>query len=151
MTSIDLMGDPHLAKTFVHGVPLHRRGAREAMVWEAFTANLEAAEADVHVCMGDLFERPIVPYDAILRAADIYRKVASEKQQTQFVILRGNHDILARDLERASAFDLFGRLVFDLPNITVVADTTMIDGNLFVSFDPVTPLADRVTEDHRDC
>lgn len=149
MTSIDIVGDPHLAKTFVHGVPLHRRGDREAMVWDAFRANLGAAESDLHVCMGDLFERPIVPYDAILKAADIYRKVASEKPQTRFVILRGNHDVL-KDLERASAFDLFARLVSDLPNIIVVTDVVMIDGCLFVGYDPVTPLADRITEDHRD-
>ncbi|MBM2321024.1 MULTISPECIES: metallophosphoesterase [Marivita] len=149
MTSIDIMGDPHLAKTFVHGVPLHRRGEREAMVWEAFRANLEAAECDLHVCMGDLFERPIVPYDAILKAADIYRKVASDKSQTRFVILRGNHDCLLRDLERASAFDLVARLVSDVPNIIVVSDVVMIEGYLFVGYDPVTPLADRITEDHR--
>ncbi|WP_299791651.1 metallophosphoesterase [uncultured Marivita sp.] len=149
MTYIDIMGDPHLGKTFVHGVPLHRRGDREAMVWEAFRANLEAAESDLHVCVGDLFERPIVPYDAILKAADIYRKVASDKPQTKFVILRGNHDCLVRDLERASAFDLFARLVSDVPNIIVVSDVVMIDGYLFVGYDPVTPLADRITEDHR--
>ena len=149
MTDIDIMGDPHLAKTFVHGVPLHRRGERESMVWDAFRANLEAAAADLHVCMGDLFERPIVPYDAILKAADIYRKVASDKPQTRFVILRGNHDCLVRDLERASAFDLFARLVSDVSNIIVVSDVVMIAGYLFVGFDPVTPLADRITEDHR--
>lgn len=149
MTSIDIMGDPHVGKTFVHGVPLHRRGERETMVWEAFRANLEATESDLHVCVGDLFERPIVPYDAILKAADIYRKVASDKPQTKYVILRGNHDCLVRDLERASAFDLFARLVSDVPNIIVVSDVIMIDGHLFVGYDPITPLAERITEDHR--
>lgn len=149
MTNIDIMGDPHLAKTFVHGVPLHRRGDREAMVWDAFRANLAAAESDLHVCMGDLFERPIVPYDAILKAADIYRNAASDKPQTRFVILRGNHDCLVRDLERASAFDLFARLVSDVPNVIVISDVVMIDGYVFVGYDPVTPLADRITDDHR--
>lgn len=149
MTGIDIMGDPHLAKTFVHGVPLHRRGEREAMVWDTFRANLDAAESDLHVCTGDLFERPIVPYDAILKAADIYRRVASDKPQTRFVILRGNHDCLVRDLERASAFDLFARLVSDVSNITVVTGTVLIGGYLFVGYDPVTPLADRLTEEHR--
>lgn len=149
MISIDIMGDPHVGKTFVHGVPLHRRGEREAMVWDAFRGNLEATESDLHVCMGDLFERPIVPYDAILKAADIYREAASDKPQTKFVILRGNHDCLVRDLERASAFDLFARLVSDVRNIIVVSDVVLIDGYLFVGYDPVTPLADRITEDHR--
>ncbi|WP_439521603.1 metallophosphoesterase [Marivita sp.] len=148
MTTFGLMGDPHLAKSFVHGVPLHRRGDREAMIWEAFTANLESAEADLHVCTGDVFDRAIVPYDVLLKAADIYRKVASEKPQTRFVILRGNHDHL-KDLERASAFDLFARLVSDLPNITIVTDPVMIEGSLFVGYDPIIPLTDRITEDHR--
>lgn len=52
-------------------------------------------------------------------------------------------------MERASAFDLFARLVSDVPNIIVVTDVVMIDGYLFVGYDPVTPLADRITEDHR--
>lgn len=148
MVSIDLMGDPHLSKTFVHGVPLHRRGEREELVWQAFEADLTATEADLHVCTGDLFHRAIVPYDAILRAADIYTRVAADKPDTQFIILRGNHDQL-RDLERASAFDLFARLVAPVPSITIVTDPVMIEGHLFVGHDPVIPLADRITDAHR--
>ncbi|SFD69408.1 DNA repair exonuclease SbcCD nuclease subunit [Sulfitobacter brevis] len=148
MLTIDLMGDPHLAKSFVHGVPLHRRGEREEMVWQAFAVNLAATKADLHVCLGDLFDRAIVPYDAILRAADVYLHTAAEKPETQFIILRGNHDLL-RDLERASAFDLFARLVASADNVTIVTDPVVVRNHLFVGYDPVTPLADRITEDHR--
>lgn len=142
---IDIMGDPHLGKTFVHGVPLHRRGEREEMVWRDFEANLRATDADLHVCLGDLFDRAIVPFNVILRAADLYLSTAAQKPSTRFVILRGNHDV-QKLLEKASAFDLFARLVASAPNITIVTDAVMIEGYLFVGYDPVTPLADRITD-----
>ena len=142
---LDLMGDPHLGKVFQHGVPLHRRSEREELVWEEFEHALSTTTADLHVCMGDVFDRAIVPYDVILRAADLYRSAALRRPETTFVILRGNHDVL-RDLERASAFDLFARLI-DLPNIRIVTDPVMIEGYLFVGYDPVVPLSDRITED----
>lgn len=145
---IDICGDPHLGKTFVHGVPLHRRHEREEMVWADFEANLRATEADLHVCLGDLMDRAIVPYDVILRAADIYLSVAADKPGTRFIILIGNHDKF-KLLERSSAFDLFARLVASAANITLVTDPVMIEGYLFVGYDPVTPLADRITEAHR--
>jgi len=145
---INIMGDPHLGKVFHHGVPLHRRGEREAEIWRDFETNLQAVSTGRHVCLGDLFDRAIVPYDVILRAAEIYSNIAAQKPETQFIILRGNHDFL-RDLERASAFDLFTRLVASATNITTVTDPVMIAGHLFVGYDPVMPLAERITEAHR--
>ena len=117
---ITLMGDAHLGRSFIHGVALSRRGEREEMVWRDFAANLAAAKPGLHVSMGDLFDKAIVPYEVIARAAKLYRQAAEAKPQTRFVVLRGNHDV-RRDLEKISAFDLFALLVRDIPTIFVVS------------------------------
>ncbi|MBD9544223.1 metallophosphoesterase [Ensifer sp. ENS04] len=117
---IFLLGDPHLGRTFLNGVPLHRRGDREKMVWQDFLAALDrAAGCDFHVCLGDLFDKWIVSFDLILKTADAYRKVALANPNTRFMILKGNHD-WTRDLERRSAFDVFAALMRGTPNVTIV-------------------------------
>ena len=52
-----LLGDPHLGRTFVHGVPLHRRGEREVMMWRNFAQSLSNVTTPLHICLGDLFDR----------------------------------------------------------------------------------------------
>lgn len=120
---IQLLGDPHLGRSFVNGVPLHRRGERERMVWEAFLEGLHAPDGadhpDLHICLGDLFDKWIVSFDLILKTAAAYREVADLQPTTTFYILKGNHDWI-RDLERRSAFDVFAALVANVDNIHVV-------------------------------
>jgi hypothetical protein len=53
-------------------VPLHRRGDREKMVWADFERSVSETSADIHINLGDLLDRPVVPYDVIVRAARIY-------------------------------------------------------------------------------
>ena len=99
-----LLGDPHLGRTFVHGVPLHRRGEREAMLWRDFAQSLSSVAAPLHICMGDLFDRAVVSYDTIVSAARLYMHAAAKFPQTKFIILRGNHDT-SRDADKVSAFE----------------------------------------------
>jgi DNA repair exonuclease SbcCD nuclease subunit len=143
--TIEFLGDPHLGKPFIHGVPLHRRGERENMVWADFERNLSEASADFHVNLGDLLDRPVVPYDVIVRAARIYAQAARHHAETQFLILQGNHDV-SRDLERVSAFDVFAEIVWGIRNIRVVREPIAVDGLLLVPFGPVTPTAEPITE-----
>lgn len=132
-----LLGDPHLGRSFVNGVPLHRRGAREKMVWRDFLAALDrAADCDLHVCLGDLFDKWIVSYDLILDTADAYKVAAEANPNTIFVILKGNHD-WTRDLERRSAFDVFTKLVAGVPNIVIVKDVVEIQGLIFYPWHPL--------------
>lgn len=140
-----LLGDPHLGRTFIHGVPLNRRGEREAMQWEQFTKHIINPEGDLHICMGDLFDKAIVPYSVILNAAYAYATAASLHPDVQFVILKGNHD-WQRDLERPSAFDVFKRIVNDIPNIHVVSEHYQIGKNLFCAWHPTIPAAKMVTD-----
>ena len=138
---IFVLGDPHLGRAFHHGVPLHRRGERERMVWADFQAALASAVGcDLHICLGDLFDKWIVSFDLILNTAEAYRKAAKDNPGCLFFILKGNHD-WTRDLERRSAFDVFAALVADVPNITIVKDMLHLAGTNIVLY-PWHPLWD---------
>jgi DNA repair exonuclease SbcCD nuclease subunit len=114
-----LLGDPHLGRSFIHGVPLDRRGEREKMQFEQFHNNLLNANGELHVCMGDLFDKAVVSYSVILNTAYAYAQAADHNPRVQYVILKGNHD-WQRDLEKPSAFDMFSALVHHIDNIQVV-------------------------------
>lgn len=119
-SKIKILGDPHLGRSFVHGVPLSRRGEREEMVWKQFEAELDVDhETDFHICIGDLFDKAVVSYDTINRAAQLYISAAERYPGTIFLIVKGNHD-WQRDLDRISAFDLFASIVASIDNIVIV-------------------------------
>jgi DNA repair exonuclease SbcCD nuclease subunit len=143
--TIEFLGDAHLGKPFIHGVPLHRRGDREKVVWADFERSVLATSADFHINLGDLLDRPVVPYDVIVRAARIYVRAAEHHPETQFLILQGNHDV-SRDLERVSAFDVFAEIVWGIGTIRVVREPIVVDGLLLVPFDPVAPTAELIAE-----
>lgn len=138
---IFLLGDPHLGRSFLNGTPLHRRGERESLVWRDFQAALDrAGDCDLHICLGDLFDKWIVSFDLILNVADAYQKAARRNPQCEFFVLKGNHD-WTRDLERRSAFDVFAALVADVPNVTIVKDMLHLAGTDIVLY-PWHPLWD---------
>lgn len=130
-----LLGDPHLGRQFVNGVPLHRRGEREAMVWKDFDAALSVTDVDFHVNMGDLFDKWLVSYDVMMRAAEAYRAAAEANPRTNYIVLKGNHDWI-KDLERASAFDVFAGLVRDVSNIYVCDQPTWSEPFAFFPWHP---------------
>ena len=146
-SSIKILGDPHLGRTFIHNVPLARRGEREVFVWQDFTHNLMSANGfDYHVCLGDLFDKAVVPYDIVARAADVYIRAATAFPDTTFIIMKGNHDWM-RDLERVSAFDLFAMIVAGEPNIVVVETFYQIDDRMaFFAWHPTISAAEMVSQ-----
>lgn len=125
--SIELLGDPHLGRSFTNGVPLARRGERENMVWADFEKSVMQTTADIHICMGDIFDRWSVPYDVVHRAIDLYRRADANTAQTTFYILRGNHDI-SLDLERKGAFDVFTQAFDEADGVIVVNEPTIVGG-----------------------
>ncbi|BCJ91741.1 hypothetical protein IZ6_24760 [Terrihabitans soli] len=139
--NIDWLGDPHLGRSFINGVPLHRRGEREALVRAAFRRSLIETTARFHVCVGDLFDKPIVSYDTIMFAVETYREAAAKNRGTAFVVIRGNHDA-SRDLERVSAFDLFKAMMAGVPNVSVLTDQTNIGGISFCPWHPTKTAAE---------
>lgn len=54
---VNAIGDPHLGRKFEVGVPLARRGQREAAQMRDFREKL-MEEADVCIVVGDLFDYP---------------------------------------------------------------------------------------------
>lgn len=105
--TVNTIGDPHLGRSFKTGVPLHRLGDREAMVWEEFERQL-GLPADLTIIMGDLFDKFVVAPEVVLRCFDLLLKYASIKRP--IYILRGNHDA-SRDATKESSFDILERLV----------------------------------------
>lgn len=152
--NIHIMGDPHLGRRFVNDVPIHRRGEREKLVRDAFDTNLVSARllgADVHVCMGDLFDQPVVDPGAVLFAANAYIDAASASPTCHFVVIAGNHD-LSRNIEQVTSFDLFAAMVGrNCSNIIVVQDfplTVHYGAPLtFFPWSPTKPAKEMVEEE----
>lgn len=103
---INLIGDPHLGRTFRTNVPLHRVGDREAMVWREFEAQLNT-KAAMTIIMGDLFDKFVVAPEVVLRTFQLLRSAATVSQP--IYILRGNHDA-SRDSTKSSSFELLEEL-----------------------------------------
>lgn len=133
---IDYLGDPHLGRKFETGVPLHRRGEREHMQRSRFIASLMNTEADLHVCVGDLFDKFVVPPEVLLFAAGTYMEAAAKNPNTTYIVIRGNHDV-SRNADKASSWDIFVAMVDSHPNIVAVdAVPYAYEGMLFVPYDP---------------
>lgn len=147
---VTVLGDPHLGRKFKTGVPLHRVGEREEMVWADFEKSLMSVKTKLHVNMGDLFDKFIVAPEIVIRAVELYKRAAAHNQGTHYVILEGNHDC-SKDSAKMSSFDLFSLLVEhqvgDLGVITVVRGTPTVIGDYgFVPHHPFRPTADLVAE-----
>lgn len=136
----ETMGDPHLGRRFKTGVPLHRMGEREELVWRDFRHGIETATSKFHICMGDLFDKAIVPPEVVIRAAQIY---AAGNPSTTYIILRGNHDA-SKDATKKSSFDLFKLLVKPMNNILVVEETVVSGKVGFIPYDPFLTASEQV-------
>ena len=134
---ITVLGDPHLGRSFINGVPLHRRGEREQMIRDEFAESLLNCSTGFHICMGDLFDKPIVPYTVVYFAAHTYIEATKTNPLVTYVVLQGNHDV-SRDLERRSAFDLFAMIVSEYPNIIVVREPQSFGGLQFYPWHPLS-------------
>ncbi|WP_037500531.1 metallophosphoesterase [Sphingomonas jaspsi] len=121
-----LIGDPHLGRKFETGVPLDRRGEREARQLQKFKDEL-ATDCDINIMVGDLFDHPQVSLTTILEATDAYLNAAQNNPKRTYVAMAGNHD-RSRQLGSIGAWELFRRLIGDdHPNIWVVDKPTFID------------------------
>ncbi len=139
---IKVVGDPHLGKAFMNGVPLARRGERECLQRQAFLQALDPQGARMHVLLGDLFDRPKVSFETIFFAAEAYREVVQANPQVEFFILAGNHD-LSRDSTHVSALQLFQMMV----SVSVLTEPTRIGADLLaIPWSPWKTAAELVGE-----
>lgn len=115
---VDVLGDVHLGKKFTTGVPLHRRGEREQMVFEEFVDRIMHPRATPQVQVGDLFDAYSVDDAVVLATARAYKSAAAANPKVNYVVNRGNHDA-SRDTNKASSFDMFREMVRHVANIKV--------------------------------
>jgi DNA repair exonuclease SbcCD nuclease subunit len=127
-----LIGDPHLGRKFVTGVPLSRRGEREAMVWKQFT-ELCGTPNVTKVIMGDLFDTSRVPEEVMIRAYAMLREHATPAHP--IFVLMGNHD-MSRDTEKASSFELLK--AFHQPDeaLYFITEPEVYNGIAFLPYHP---------------
>lgn len=122
--NVHFIGDPHLGRKFETGVPLHRRGEREASVQAQFISEL-LTPCDLNICVGDIFDKFVVAPEVVLFVVEAYREAMRQRPNTAFVVLRGNHDA-SRDTDKASSFDLLYELLDGFGMMTVVKDSIFI-------------------------
>src|SRR4051794_6184961 len=115
------------------------------MQWRDFAQSLATVTTPLHICMGDLFDRAVVPYETIVSAARLYMDAAAKFPRTKFVILRGNHDT-SRDADKISAFDVFSMIVEGAENIRPIAEPQQVEGYWFCPWDPVRSAAELVAQ-----
>lgn len=118
---VKMIGDPHLGKKFEVGVPVNRRGEREAAQFEHFIEELQdgAVNADMVVMVGDLFDHPYVGYPVVQATAAAVVAVAMENPNVVFVMIAGNHD-MPKNIATVGAFDVFAGIAHGrLPNLVV--------------------------------
>ena len=107
--TVALIGDPHLGKTFEVGVPLARRGEREALQFDQFVKELSQPAQRV-IIMGDLFDHPYVSYAVVKKTADALLCAAAYRPETTFHVLAGNHD-MPRNITAIGAFDVLKGMI----------------------------------------
>lgn len=135
MNDVTFLGDVHLGKRFHTGVPLHRRGEREKMVWNHFQKSLVEPGAGLHIQVGDLFDTFNVEEKVVLDAAEAYIAAANANPGTSYVLIRGNHDA-SRDFNKRSSFDVFKAIIGDRPRIKVLTEPTQLFGIGFLPWHP---------------
>lgn len=104
------IGDPHLGRRFVTGVPSHRIGDREAFMYSQFSRLLNTAYDPLItkiVITGDLLDKFIVSPTVILDTFNILNQV---DEDVDVFIIPGNHD-LSKDTSKTSSFQLLTHLI----------------------------------------
>jgi hypothetical protein len=119
--NIRFIGDPHLGRKFENGVPLDRRGERETWQMHTFEEQLIGEGVDAIIIVGDLFDKFRVSNEVLMRTAKLLISKALVWRDTEYYVLKGNHD-LSRDTTLVSSFDLLKHMVdlAEIANLTIV-------------------------------
>lgn len=137
-------GDPHLGRRFTNGVPLDKRGLREASMVDQFLEEM-IEPADYHVIIGDLFDKAQVSNETLF---DVLGALRSTPPDKLVLVMAGNHD-LHKDVDRASSFEVLAAMASGIDNVVFVYDSVWISPNkdfACVPWDPVATAKDMVRE-----
>lgn len=141
--SIYPLGDPHLGREFCKGVAPARRGEREAMIRCDFVRQLNPNGAEIHICMGDLFNEVKVSYETVMAAFLAYADASMKYPKTKFMILQGNHD-KSRDSTVVAAWDIFRVMVHPLKNVCCVVEPKSHGRYGFLPWHPTKTAAEQL-------
>lgn len=133
--SYQTIGDVHLGRKYVNGVPIHMRGEMEKLQREKFTNLLSSRTDGTIVLVGDLLDSFIVdPADVDFASAALLG-AARRSPLVLFVVLGGNHDE-SKDLTRVSSFDNFKAIIREagLKNVVVVEKPTILNDVGYISW-----------------
>lgn len=142
--STTLIGDVHIGRKFrSRDIPLEAKGLREEILFAKFEQDIKkAAEDDVTIILGDLFDSPFVSYEDLIK---VYNTLHIFKEKDKIcIILAGNHD-LPKEKGISSAFDLLAKLYENEPNFIFIKDKPIIySGQLFVPYYPVYEIEEKL-------
>lgn len=102
------IGDPHLGRRFITGVPSHRLYEREETQYAELDRLLNPSDPliDNIVIMGDLFDRFVVSPTTVLRAVELLKKASDTNPHIEYFVIPGNHD-MTKDTTKKSSYQLF--------------------------------------------
>lgn len=127
---VKVIGDPHLGKKFVHGVPLERRGYREKHQNETFLKEMnditapDGSDAVAVVVIGDLFDQFQIGNEVLVETYGMVDLSAKSHPLTDYIILMGNHDV-SRNVGLVSSFDVLQRMV-KTENVYFITEITSL-------------------------
>lgn len=145
---IQVIGDCHLGRKFLNGVPKNRLNHREQIVFSKFEGILNQKDyIDLYVIVGDLFDKTVISNECLNRTIDIIKNSVLRNKNSHYFIINGNHDEV-KDKNRISSFSLLKRYFTEsikLPNLNIINEYTApirvskIDSLLYFShYDPFT-------------
>lgn len=149
---LQIIGDPHMGKKFVNGVPLHRRGEREAMQLARLQTLLAPADRLIKtvVCVGDLFDTFVVTEEVKFTVFHALASAAWAFPEITYIIMRGNHDV-SRDTDERSSFEVLESMCGSIPNIIFVNEPEFVrtrdtqEWLAFFPYDAFIPAAELVS------
>lgn len=102
------IGDPHLGRRFITGVPSHRLYEREETQYAELERLLNPSDPliDHIVIMGDLFDRFVVSPTVVLRAIELLKAASEANSHIEYFVIPGNHD-MTKDTTKKSSYQLF--------------------------------------------
>ena len=109
------IGDPHLGRRFITGVPSHRVGDREAYVYSQFSRLLDVDNDPLIskiVIVGDLFDKFVVSPTVTFEA---YKMLSQVPDDIDVYLIPGNHD-LSKDTTKISSFQLLTQILEPMSN-----------------------------------
>lgn len=145
---IQVIGDCHLGRKFINGVPKNRLNDRENMVFSKFENILNQKDRiNLYAIVGDLFDKTVITNECLNRTIDVIKNSALRNKDSNYFIINGNHDEV-KDKSRISSFSLLKRYFTEsikLNNLNIINEYTApvrvskIDSLLYFShYDPFT-------------